>query len=252
MIRLKELLNQLVEKRAARMAENDAEAAAAAKAAGLQSSDDTEIVSFREPASPEMEKLGQRYAFEPTGPTVQKQVKADKRSGMQSDTPLQTRYKEMQDKKKEKEALKGAPSSVSALDPKVQRIAAAQQDKYKKDMAAAQSDYDAWEKERKDIADKETAQKAAVKAASVKQKGDKYMVDPSVGAIELPDRGSDDEVDLTTVDQSTLDAVKTKYQDYLRYKPSGAEASDYMRLLLKKYKLPPNTKPFKAPPSQQS
>ena len=104
----------------------------------------------------------------------------------------------------------------------------------------------------KDIADKEAAQKAAVKAASVKQKGDKYMVDPSVGAIELPDRGSDDEVDLTTDDQSTLDAVKTKYQDYLRYKPSGADARDYMRLLLKKYKLPPNTKPFKAPPSQQS
>lgn len=245
MIRLKELLTQIAEKqRAARMAEADAQTAA--KFAGMQNRDDVELATVREPASPEMQALGQKHAFEPSGPTVQKAIEKDKRSGMQSDNPLKAAYDAKQKKLKDREVFQGVRGKIQDLPPEIQPMAQAKQDKYSKNMAAAQSEFDAWDKERKDTEDKEQAQKAAVKAASVKQKGDKYMNTPGVGNVELPKDG--DEVDVSTLDQGAVDAVKTAYQDFMRYKPSGAEASDYMRLLLRKYKLPPNTNPFGTPP----
>lgn len=273
MIRLKELLTQLVEKRAARMAEagakpsmsqDDAEArrgeaeqsaAAAAKVAGLQADKGTELVTTRVPAETDAEndlrKQGFRDPIAVFGKSVTKAIEKDKRSSDQqsdSSSTLARAYKARQDRLKNRQVFGGVRANVKDLPPELQGLAKAADARYNRDITTAKDEFDAWEKERKDSRDKEQAVKAAAQLANVKQRGDKYMNIPAVGNVELPQ--DNDAVDLSTLDQTALDTVKKGYQNYMSFKPSSAEASNYMRLLLAKYKLPPDTNPLKATPAK--
>ena len=135
MIKLKELLSQIAEKRAARMSKYDT---------GVHeeksNDDDTETVSVREPATPE----------EPYGRLVKKQVKKDKRSGMQSTAPSG----------EEKPKPKSSDSGTKKMSAK-----------YKASVAQAKAEFDKWDAERKAKEKKKKEVQAQVMGKKAKKSG---------------------------------------------------------------------------------